>query len=120
MNVRYDYDKDVDVLYITFSPEKETAAVELNDYILLRFHYEEKRPIGLTFINFSRLIQPTEYGHRSIPLTGLVALEPEWREIIIQILSCPPVNQILTLSSYTPSFHEAIPIASIETGSAAA
>ena len=35
----YSYDKEGDVLYISFAPgEKPTAAVELNDSILLRFN----------------------------------------------------------------------------------
>ena len=38
-NSAYSYDKEADVLSISFSPdEKPTAAVELNDNILLRFH----------------------------------------------------------------------------------
>jgi hypothetical protein len=40
----YSYDKEADVLYISFSPgEKATTAVELNDNILLRFNRAEKR-----------------------------------------------------------------------------
>ena len=35
----YSYDKEADVLYISFAPgEKATAAVELNDNVLLRFN----------------------------------------------------------------------------------
>jgi hypothetical protein len=42
----YSYDKEADVLYISFSPgEKATTAVELNDNILLRFNRAEKRAI---------------------------------------------------------------------------
>ena len=47
----YSYDKEADVLYISFSPgEKATTAVELNDNILLRFNRAEKRAIGLTLM----------------------------------------------------------------------
>jgi uncharacterized protein YuzE len=36
--ITYSYDKEADVLYISFSPdEKPTAAVELNDNVLLCF-----------------------------------------------------------------------------------
>jgi hypothetical protein len=50
----YSYDKETDVLYISFSPgEKATTAVELNDNILLRFNRAEKRAIGLTLIFLS-------------------------------------------------------------------
>ena len=42
----YSYDKEADVLYISFSSgEKATSAVELNDNILLRFNRAEQRAI---------------------------------------------------------------------------
>ena len=56
----YDYDKEADVLYISFSPgEIPTAAVELNENILLRFNRDERRAIGLTLMDFSVLLQLT-------------------------------------------------------------
>ncbi len=111
----YSYDKEADVLYITFSPgEKPTAAVELNDNILLRFNRAEKRAIGLTLMEFSVLVQLTNLGPRSFPLTGLKALEPEWQETVIEIITQPPVNRILKVSTYTPSPAETVPITLVE------
>lgn len=111
----YSYDKEADVLYISFSPgEKATAAVELNDNILLRFNRTEKRAIGLTLMDFSVLVQLTKLGPRSFPLTGLKDLEPEWQETVIEIITTPPVNRILRASSYTPSLVESVPITSVE------
>ncbi len=111
----YSYDKEADVLYISFSPgEKPTAAVELNDNILLRFNRAEKRAIGLTLMDFSVLVQLTRLGPRNFPLTGLKNLEPEWQETVIEIITAPPVNQILKVSSYMSSPMEAVPITSIE------
>jgi uncharacterized protein YuzE len=111
----YSYDKEADVLYISFAPgEKPTAAVELYDNILLRFNLAEKRAIGLTLMDFSVLVQTTHLGPRSFPLSGLKDLEPEWQETAIEIITKPPVNQILRISSYVPSMAEAIPIISIE------
>jgi uncharacterized protein YuzE len=112
----YSYDKEADVLYVSFSPgEKAAAAVELNDNILLRFNRMEKRAIGLTLLDFSILVQLTRLGPRSFPLHGLNELEPEWQEIVVEIITTPPVNQILRVSSYTPSPAETVPITSIET-----
>ncbi len=92
----YSYDKKVDVLYISFSPgEKATTAVELKDNILLRFNRAEKRAIGLTLMDFSVLVQLTNLGPRSFPLSGLSELESDWREIVVEIITRPPVNQIL-------------------------
>jgi hypothetical protein len=111
----YSYDKEADVLYISFAPgEKPTAAVELNENILLRFNLTEKRAVCLTLMDFSVLVQMTQLGPRSFPLSGLQDLEPEWREAVIEIITKPPVNQILRVSSYTPLMAEVVPIISVE------
>ena len=111
----YSYDQEADVLYISFSPgEKATAAVELNDNILLRFNRAEKRAIGLTLMDFSVLVQLTSLGPRSFPLSGLKELEPDWQETVIEIITQPPVNQILKVSMYTPSLTESIPVTLVE------
>lgn len=111
----YSYDKEADVLYISFSPgEKATSAVELNDNILLRFNRAEQRAIGLTLMDFSVLAQLTNLGPRNFPLNGLQDLEPDWQEMVINIITRPPVNQILKVSVYTPSLTETVPIALVE------
>ena len=110
----FSYDKEADVLYISFSPGEKAAAVELNESILLRFHRAERRAIGLTLMDFSVLVQSTHLGPRSFPLTGLAELEPEWQDTVIEILTKPPVNQILRVSTFTPSLTETIPIAFVE------
>ena len=105
----------MDVLYISFSPwEKATTAVELNDNILLRFHRAEKRAIGLTLMDFSVLVQLTHLGPRSFPLSGLNELEPDWQDTVIEIITTPPVSQILKVSVYTPSLAETVPITWVE------
>src|SRR3989442_13519429 len=90
----YSYDKEADVLYISFAPgEKPTAAVELNNNILLRFNLTEKRAVGLTLMDFSVLVQMTQLGPRSFPLSGLQDLEPEWQEAGSAIINEPTVSQ---------------------------
>jgi len=114
-NPTYFYDEDVDVLYISFSPgEKATGAVGLHDNILLRFNFAEKRAIGLTLMDFSVLVQRANLGPRSFPLTGLQDLDEDWQDTVVEIISKPPVNQILKMSVYTPSLGEAMPIALVE------
>ena len=113
--ITYSYDQEVDVLYISFSQgEKATTAVELNDNILLRFNRAEKRAIGLTLMDFSVLVQLTELGPRSFPLNRLDELEPDWQETVIDIITKPPVSQVLKVSVYTPSLSEAVPVALVE------
>lgn len=73
--VHYDYDQDVDILYISFSPgEHATTAVELNDHILLRFNWEERRAVGVTLMDYSLLSARSALGARYFPLNGLAAL----------------------------------------------
>jgi uncharacterized protein YuzE len=111
----YSYDKEADVLYISFSPgEKATTAVELNDNILLRFNRAEKRAIGLTLMDFSVLVQLTKLGPRSFPLSGLNELEPEWQDMVIEMITSSPINQILKVSNYSPSLNENVPITYVE------
>lgn len=114
-NCIYSYDKEADTLYVSFVPgEKPTAAIELNDNILLRFNREEKRAIGLTLMDFSVLVQLTDLGPRSFSLSGLADLEPDWQETVIALLTSAPVNQILKVSSYMPTAAEVVPITSVE------
>lgn len=111
----YFYDKEADVLYISFSPgEKATTAVELNDNILLRFNRAEKRAVGLTLMDFSVLVQLTSLGPRNFPLSGLNELELDWQETVVEIITKPPVNQILKVSVYTPSLTETVPVTLVE------
>jgi uncharacterized protein YuzE len=111
----YSYDKEADVLYVSFSPgEKATTAVELNDNILLRFNRAQKRAVGLTLMDFSVLVQLTRLGPRNFPLTGLKELEPDWQDMVTEIITSPPVNQILKVSTYMPSLTEDMPITSVQ------
>ena len=104
------YDEPSDTLYITFIPNQKATGLELNDHILLRLNKQKGKAIGLTLLNYSLLTQKTDMGPRSFPLTGLATLSTEMREIILNILQTPPLNTILTLSAYTPSIKETIPI----------
>ena len=110
----FNYDEISDTLYVSFSPGEQATGIELNDHILLRMNKQERRAIGLTFLDYSLLAQRTEVGPRSFPLTGLVELSDELREIVLEILQRPPVSNILFLSSYTPSITETIPITSLQ------
>jgi hypothetical protein len=83
----------------------------------LRIDKDKAKAVGLTFFEYSLLIQKTEIGFRSFPLTGLAALSAGLRELTLDILQQPPVSHILALSAYTPSIVETvetIPITSFE------
>jgi len=110
----FQYDEISDTLYISFFPGEKATGIELNDHILLRIDEEKKKAIGITFFDYSILAQKTEFGPRSFPLSGLNQLSIELKELVYDILTNPPVNDILSLSAYTPSSVKVIPITSIQ------
>ena len=110
----FNYDEISDTLYISFEPGAEATGIELNDHILLRINKRERRAIGVTLFEYSVLAQKTEVGPRSFPLTGLSRLSEELREMVLELLQRPPVKDILSLSAYTPSLIETIPITSLQ------
>jgi uncharacterized protein YuzE len=108
------YDEVSDTLYISFAPGEAATGIELTDHILLRVNKSERRAIGLTLLDYSLIAQTTDIGPRSFPLTGLDQQSPEVRAMVLDILRHPPIRDILSLSAYTPSPGEAIPIISLQ------
>lgn len=106
----FNYDEVSDTLYISFVPGEQATGIELTPHILLRFNKQERKAVGMTFLEYSLLAQKTDMGPRSFPLTGLSELSEDLRDIVLAILQRPPVSDILLLSSYTPSISETIPI----------
>jgi uncharacterized protein YuzE len=104
------YDEISDTLYVSFSPGEKATGIELNDHILLRINKAERRAVGLTFFEYSLLAQRTEWGIRSFPMTGLAQLSGELRDLVLDIVQSPPVSNVLSLSAYTPSAADTIPI----------
>ena len=110
----FSYDEVSDTLYISFAPGEAATGIELTDHILMRVNKRERRVIGLTLLDYSLIAQTTEIGPRSFPLTGIDQLSLELRAIVLDMLLQPPVRDILSLSAYTPSPGEAIPIISLQ------
>lgn len=106
------FDNVSDTLYVSFAPGETGTGVEINENLLLRINKSERRAIGLSIFNYSLLAQPTETGRRSLPLSGLAELSTELRSIVMEILSRAPLTDLLTLSTYTPTLSENIPLVS--------
>ena len=104
------YDEMSDTLYVSFEPGTKATGIELNEHILLRLNKNKRNAVGLTFFEYSLLAQKTELGPRSFALTGLSELSGDLRRIVIDILLSPPVSDILSVSAFTPSMVETIPI----------
>lgn len=113
MNPTSHYDEPSDTLYVSFLPGELATGIELNEHILLRVDKAQRRVVGLTFFEYSLLVQKTEVGPRSFPLTGLAELSPELRALALEIITQPPANAWLHLSAYTPSAATYFPIAVI-------
>ena len=109
----YNYDEISDTLYIAFDSGEKATGIELNNNILLRINKEERKVVGITLFDYSLLAQKADFGPRSFPLTGLLELATELRELVLEILQSSPVAEILTLSTYTPAYAEPIPITSL-------
>jgi uncharacterized protein YuzE len=110
----YHYDEESDTLYVSFAPGEAATGIALNDHLLLRINKDERRAIGLTLFDYSVLVQPTEAGPRSFPLTGLMQLSADLRAMVLHILRHPPVCKLLYLWAYTPSWAETVPIATLQ------
>ncbi len=108
------YEEVGDILEIVFGDVKATCAVELTDNIVLHFHREQGRAAGLTILDFSILASPTEFGVRSFALTGLDDLPEELWEMVARIITTPPVNQFLKVTTFYASPANQIPLIYVE------
>ena len=112
--IRLAYEEVGDILEIVFDDVEATCAVELTDNIVLRFHREQGRAAGLTILDFSILTSPTELGVRSFALTGLDDQPEELRETVARIITTPPVNQFLKVTTFYASPTDQIPLTYVE------
>ena len=110
----FHYDEESDTLHVSFTPGEAATGIALNDHMLLRINKHERRAIGLTLFAYPVLAQSTEVGPRSFPLTGLMQLSDDLRALVLDILRRPPVCHLLSLSAYTPSLVDTVPIATLQ------
>lgn len=77
---------------------------------MLRLNKQDRRAIGMTFLEYSLFAPKIDMGPRSFPLTGLSELSDDLRDIVIDVLQRPLVSDVFLPSSYTLSISETIPI----------
>jgi hypothetical protein len=80
---------------------------------LLRLNMLTREVIGITLLDYSVLVQRTDLGARSFPLTGLADLAPETRAMVLEALMHEPVGAILVLSAYSPVGGDVTPIVAV-------
>ena len=83
----FHYDELSDTLYVSFAPGVKATGIELNNNILLRIDKDKRKAVGITFFDYSLLVQQADYGPRSFPLTGLAELSDGLRGIGIGFAS---------------------------------
>lgn len=112
--VHFMYDRDSDDLEVVFEKGRANSTVELTDRIILRLDRERKVALSLILVSFSFLTQLTELGPQSFPLSNLDHLPADLRQTVLEIITTPPVNRFLKVSSFTPTPAQRIPITYVE------
>ncbi len=103
-SIHYEYDKVGDVLDIYFGENRKAWTIELTDNVMISIDRHTRKAVRLTLLDFTELARPAPVGPRSFPLTGLDALPPDERDLVIKVLTRPPVSDLLDVSSvWSPS-----------------
>ena len=109
-DIRLIYDEDADMLDIFFDENEAATGIELTDHILVRLNRKTGRAVSLTLLHFSILAEQTEFGPRSYPLDRLEELPEDLRELLIRVLTAPPLSQFLKLSFFQESPTRRVPL----------
>jgi uncharacterized protein YuzE len=105
----YTYDEESDTLSLTFLPTEKATGIELTDHIILHINKSRRRVIRMTLLDYSLLVQQTEFGPRTFPLTGLTDKPEELRTLILELLQEQPIRDVLRIAAYTPNDGLTIP-----------
>jgi len=99
MEETYAYDPESDVLEVYFGEKHPAWTIELTDNITISIDRETRQVRSLLFMDFTELIRPTPIGPRSFPLTGLADLPLAERDLVVHVLTTPPVDAWLDISA---------------------
>jgi uncharacterized protein YuzE len=103
-DIHFSYDEEGDVLYIAFHKGRKATSVSLNDSMVLRFDPETQEAVGLTLLDFSRLVEASG----PLPLWRLAELPAALRDMVWTVLTRQPISLYLGV---TTSPTEAHPVA---------
>lgn len=112
--VRLVYDTEADILEVFFGENGPATGIELTEQMILRIDQQQKRALSLMLLHFSILSERTEYGPRNFAIDSLERLPEELRELVLRLLTSPPVNQFIKLSQFQISPQEQRPLAYVE------
>ncbi|MFQ5856809.1 MAG: DUF2283 domain-containing protein [Anaerolineae bacterium] len=111
---RIEYDPEADILEIFFDSVQATTAVHLHDSIVLRINQPERRPSGLIIVGYRILSHPTAVGPRSIPLSNLDNLPEDLHALVSELVTTPPVSDLLKVTSYFPTKDQLVTLAYVD------
>jgi len=99
---KINYDRETDVLYVSFGHSKHVTGVELADNILLRLDSgkttgEPPRAIGLTFISFSHMMAYHRDKPLRISLDRLRNLPDDLWLAVMDVVTTSPVSDVLAV-----------------------
>jgi hypothetical protein len=114
---KVNYDKEGDVLYVSFGRSEHVVGVELADNVLLRLDTGKStgtppRAIGLTFVSFARMMAHYRERPISVPLANLRNLPEDLWQAVITVITTAPVSDFLavglSLSPQVPPLPEQV------------
>lgn len=112
--IRLVYDEDADILELFFGENGPARGIELTDQIILRVDYSTQRAVSLTLLHFSILSEQTVYGPRSWRLDSLAEMPEEVRQLVLHVLTTPPVNQFLKLIQLQTGAGQFVPVVYVD------
>ena len=95
----WEYDPEGDVLDVYFGEKRPVWTIELTPNIRLSIDRTAREVTRLTFLDYTVMAEATEWGPRSFPILGLAGLPPVERDLVIELLKSPPVDQWLDVSA---------------------
>lgn len=113
-DIKYNYDREADVLYISFARGEHIVSVELSDSLILRLDLGKNNgggpcAVGITVLFPAKLL---ELGHSPLALQidRLYKLPTDVQSAVLEVLSKPPVSEVLsaqlTFNSAAPQLPE--------------
>jgi hypothetical protein len=98
--VKYNYDQEADVLYISFNRSEHVTGIELAPNLLLRLDTGlstggPPRPLGLTLISYSKLRERMAGQPLTVSLDELRNLPDDIWHAVVEVVTMPPVSEIL-------------------------
>lgn len=99
---KVNYDREADVLYVSFGHSEHVTGVELADNILLRLDTGKAtgtppRAIGLTIISFSRMVARHQDRPLTISLDRLRDLPGDLWQTVMEMVMTTPVSDVLAV-----------------------